>query len=73
MIVNFLKEYLSKQLTNFELNLATELGFSTTYMEAELFAYLAARSYYNFPISFPKVTGCKNPTIGGTLYKTKIK
>lgn len=73
MILNFLKEYLSKKLSHFELNLATELGFSTTYMEAELFAYLAARSYYNLPISFPKVTGCRKPTTGGTLYKPKTQ
>ena len=72
MILNFFKKYLPKKLGPFELILATELGFSTTYMEAELFGYLAARSYYNLPISYPKVTGCNKPTIGGTLYKPKI-
>ncbi len=67
-ILKYLKIYLSERLEDFELNLASELGFSTTYMEAELFAYLAARSFCKLPISYPSVTGCKEPTLGGKLY-----
>lgn len=68
VIVEYLHKYLAEKLDNFEIKNANELGFSSTYMEAELFAYLAARSFYKLPISFPSITGCTNPTLGGKLY-----
>ena len=39
------------------------------YVESQAFAYLAIRSYLDLPISFPKTTGCKEPTTGGVLVK----
>ena len=39
------------------------------YVESQAFAYLAIRSYLGLPISFPKTTGCKEPTTGGVLIK----
>lgn len=72
VIVEYLHKYLAKELDDFEVYSASELGFSSTYMEAELFAYLAARSFYKLPISFPSVTGCKKPTLGGKLYTPQI-
>ena len=39
------------------------------YVESQAFAYLAIRSYLDLPISFPKTTGCKEPTAGGVLVK----
>lgn len=42
-------------------------GFSSDFIEAEAFAYLAARVIKNLPTSFPKTTGVKHPTCGGTL------
>ena len=38
-------------------------------MEAQAFAYLAIRSYLEFPISFPSTTGCQKPCSGGQLVK----
>ena len=40
----------------------------TNYLEAEMIAYLAARSYYNLPITFPSTTGVSKPVSGGELF-----
>ncbi len=37
------------------------------FIEAEMIAFLSARSYYNLPITFPKTTGVKVPLCGGKL------
>ena len=37
------------------------------FIESQAFAYLAIRSFLKLPISFPKTTGCKEPSIGGVL------
>lgn len=37
-------------------------------LEAEAFAFLAARTFFKYPITFPKTTGVKKPSIGGTLF-----
>jgi anhydro-N-acetylmuramic acid kinase len=68
VIVKYLKEYLAERLGSFEMLLAKEVGIDGTYLEAEIFAYLAARSYFKLPISFPMVTGCRAPSLGGNLY-----
>ena len=39
------------------------------YIESQAFAYLAIRSYLNLPISFPKTTGCSQPSSGGVIVK----
>lgn len=38
-------------------------------IEAECFAFLAARRLANLPISFPSTTGVSEPTIGGVLHR----
>jgi anhydro-N-acetylmuramic acid kinase len=38
-------------------------------IEAEAFAYLAARSFRGLPISFPKTTGVKQPLAGGRIVR----
>jgi len=42
-------------------------GIDGDFVESQAFAYLAIRSYLKLPISFPKTTGCKEPSIGGIL------
>ena len=37
------------------------------FIESQAFAYLAIRSFLKLPISFPKTTGCKEPSTGGVL------
>ena len=39
------------------------------FVESQAFAFLAIRSLLKLPISFPKTTGCKEPTIGGLIVK----
>ena len=39
------------------------------FVESQAFAYLSIRSLLKLPISFPKTTGCKKPTIGGDIIK----
>jgi anhydro-N-acetylmuramic acid kinase len=46
---------------------ATELGWSPEFIEAEAFAYLAARSVRGLPLTFPGTTGVPAPTTGGVL------
>lgn len=43
------------------------LGASADMMEAEAFAYLAARHLKDLPISYPSTTGVPAPTLGGRL------
>ncbi len=68
VILQYLKNYLLDKEQNIQIKTATQAGFSSAYMEAELFAYLAARSYNHLPLSFPSITGCKTPTFGGDMY-----
>ncbi|SHG08403.1 anhydro-N-acetylmuramic acid kinase [Kaistia soli DSM 19436] len=42
-------------------------GWSVDFIEAQAFAYLAARNRAGLPISFPETTGCPEPMSGGVL------
>ena len=42
-------------------------GVDGDFIESQAFAYLAIRSILNLPISFPKTTGCTQPSTGGKL------
>jgi anhydro-N-acetylmuramic acid kinase len=42
-------------------------GWSVDFIEAQAFAYLAARHVAGLPISFPDTTGCPHPMTGGIL------
>ena len=46
---------------------ADKLGWSADFIEAEAFAYLAARSLRRLPLTFPGTTGVPAPTTGGRL------
>ena len=48
---------------------ADDLGWSSDYMEAEAFAYLAVRSMRGLPLTFPGTTGICEPQTGGVLHK----
>lgn len=61
-ICQSLKSYLPQQTL---LYTADEFGWSTTYMEAELIAWLAVRSVRKLPLSVPQTTGVKFPVTGG--------
>ncbi|MCX5493506.1 anhydro-N-acetylmuramic acid kinase [Kaistia dalseonensis] len=50
-----------------EVSTADDLGWSGDFMEAQAFAYLAARSLAGLPLSFPETTGVPYPMPGGVL------
>ena len=43
------------------------LGINFDYIEAELIAYLSARSIYKLPFTFPSTTGVSKPLSGGKI------
>ena len=46
---------------------AAGLGWSPDFIEAQAFAYLAARSVEGLPLSYPGTTGVPEPKTGGVL------
>lgn len=46
---------------------AEAIGLNGDMLEAQAFAYLAARVLYDLPISSPTTTGCASPTVGGQI------
>jgi anhydro-N-acetylmuramic acid kinase len=45
------------------------LGWRGDALEAEAFAFLAARSLRGLPLSLPSTTGVPSPLTGGTLHR----
>ena len=54
---------------NFSLKLIDDYNVNGDFVESQAFAYLAARSLMNLPITFPSTTGCKYPSLGGKHIK----
>lgn len=48
---------------------ARDVGWSTDFLEAQAFAYLAVRTLEGLPLSFPGTTGVKQPCPGGVVAK----
>ena len=46
-----------------------DLNINGDFIESQAFAFLAIRSYFGLPISFPSTTNCKEPSVGGTIIK----
>lgn len=64
-----LKEYLIKKLgEDIEVVKADQIGWDGKYMEAEIFAFLAARSLHGLPLSYPETTNARVPTLAGQAY-----
>ena len=67
-LIQSIKDYLSHQ-QNISLNSIDDYKLDGDYIESQAFGYLSIRSYLKLPISYPKTTGCKTPTVGGMLVK----
>lgn len=67
-ILRFLKNYLIERRNDVQVHHASDIGWDSVYMEAEIFAYLAVRSLYKLPISLAKITGAPEDLTGGRLY-----
>jgi len=52
---------------------AGEAGFDADFIEAQAFAYLAARRLKNLPSTFPGTTGVKEPTVCGVVAGEDIR
>ncbi|MDX2164837.1 MAG: anhydro-N-acetylmuramic acid kinase [Gammaproteobacteria bacterium] len=63
-ILSTLKNYLPNTL----IKTADDMGWSNTYMEAELMAWLAVRSVKKLPLSVPETTGVREPVTGGEIF-----
>ena len=64
----FLIESIENKIKN-KIILIDEIGVDGDFVESQAFAFLAIRSYLKLPISFPKTTGCTEPTTGGVISK----
>ena len=64
---DFLVEKLRKKINS--IKLIDTLGVDGDFVESQAFAYLAIRSFLQFPISFPETTGVKKPCKGGVVIK----
>ncbi len=66
ILLKKIKENLSQ---NLNLKLIDDYKINGDFVESQAFAFLAVRSLYKLPISFPNTTGCKSPCVGGELIK----
>ena len=64
VLMNEFKKRLSGEVVS-----AGELGWSSDFMEAEAFAYLAVRSLKGLPLTFPTTTGVAQSQTGGVLFE----
>ena len=55
------------EATGAEVKTASQVGWSTDFMEAQAFAHLAVRHLEGLPLSWPGTTGVPQPTRGGVL------
>ena len=46
------------------------VGWNGDVLEAQAFAYLAVRSLYGMPLSYPQTTGVRQPTTGGVVHRS---
>ena len=67
-LIKSIKDYLLNK-KNITLNSIDDYNLNGDYIESQAFGYLSIRSFLNLPISYPKTTGCKTPTVGGELVK----
>ncbi len=58
-----------KKIIPYPILLIDEYGIDGDFVESQAFAYLAVRSHFKLPISFPETTGCKKPCSGGIILK----
>jgi len=67
-ILKALKQFLP---TSTLIKTADEMGWSNTYMEAELIAWLAVRHTKKLPFTLPETTGVEKPMTGGKCFYPK--
>ena len=63
-LIDKIKKYCGKEV---KFETTDDYGVDGDFVESQAFAFLAIRSYFKLPISFPNTTGCKLPVTGGVL------
>ncbi len=63
-LIDKIKKYFSNDV---KFKTTDDYGVDGDFVESQAFAFLAIRSFFKLPISFPKTTGCKSPSTGGVL------
>ena len=58
---------LKNETNNIVVSSFDDHGIDGCFIEAEMMAYIAMRSYYNLPFTFPQTTGIVMPQSGGVL------
>src|SRR5918997_1562589 len=61
-LFRLLRQHLAAEVTS-----ADEVGWSSAFLEAQAFAYMAVRSLKGFPLTYPNTTGVPEPTTGGIV------
>jgi len=64
-----LMRMLAERLSPASVETADAVGWSSQYLEAQAFAYLAVRTLNGLPITFPKTTGIARPMPGGVVVR----
>ncbi len=54
-------------VTGAQIRTGEDVGWSSDFLEAQAFAYLAVRSLKGLPLTFPATTGVKEPMTGGVI------
>ncbi len=58
-------------LKNIVIQPIDDYGIDGDFVESQAFAFLALRSIFKLPISFPETTGCEKPLTGGEIIQFK--
>lgn len=66
------QQFIKHWSLNTSIKTADELGWSSTALEAQIFAYLAVRSLLNKPLTLPTTTGVEKPLSGGEYYQPVV-
>lgn len=61
--------FIRQRLPGIEVKTARDVGWNQDAIEAQAFAYLAARRVACLPITFPTTTGAPEPLIGGQIFE----
>lgn len=67
-----LQQMLAQLLPNTNVKSIAEIGINPDYLEAMMFAWLAAQTMNHIPVDLGPVTGARKPAILGAIYPSRI-
>ncbi len=65
-----LMRFIRQRIPNIDVFSCQDLGIPSDTINAEIIAFLSARTIYSLPITFPTTTGVTEPMPGGEIYET---